>query len=359
VNGNQADAADVRQTHASDEGCVQRQPEPATVGSASGERPPRVAAVILNYRTPEETVLAARALADSRRLVQDLIVVDNGSDSWGSDDGALWAAASGARAPAGGSEAYLRASLPEATVIQTGSNLGFSGGCNVGIRAALAGGADLVLLVNSDLIVAADAIGHLEAALRAHSTAGIAGPAVMVGSDPDRVESLGIRFSAATGRTRHHGFGCRAGEIAQAEVREVDGVSGCAMLIRREVFDRIGLLAEEYFFSFEDLDFCLRARSAGFATVCVGAARAYHAGGRSIGARSARRLYFATRNHLLLAQRLAPAPSRWKAALRGGWIVALGLAHAVMRADAPAPAGVASVVRGAWHHLRGRYGSDG
>jgi len=46
VNGNQADAADVRQTHASDEGCVQRQPEPATVGSASGERPPRVAAVI-------------------------------------------------------------------------------------------------------------------------------------------------------------------------------------------------------------------------------------------------------------------------------------------------------------------------
>ena len=214
-----------------------------------------------------------------------------------------------------------------------------------------------MLLVNSDLTLAEDAIGCLESALEARPGAGIAGPLVLVQSDPDRVESMGIRFSAATGRTRHHGFGARAAE-APAEPREVDGVSGCAMLIRREVFERIGLLAEEYFFSFEDLDFCLRARAAGLATLCVGAARAYHAGGRTIGARSARRQYFATRNHLLMAGRVAPAPSRARAVLRAGVIVARGLVHAVTKADAPAVAGVASVVRGAWHHLRGRYGGD-
>ena len=297
----------------------------------------KLAAVVLNYRTPDDTLVAARGLLTSRRPVQDLVVVDNGSGD--------------------GSEAFLRERLPEATVLQTGANLGFSGGCNVGIRAALDRGAELVILVNSDLTFAGDAIDRLESALQARPGAGIAGPLVLVRSDPDRVESMGIHFSPGTGRTRHHGFGARAAE-APAEPREVDGVSGCAMLIRREVFERIGLLAEEYFFSFEDLDFCLRARAAGLVTLCVGAARAYHEGGRSIGARSARRLYFATRNHLLMAGRVAPAPSRRHALLRGGVIVGLGLVHAVLRADAPPVAGVASVVRGAWHHLRGRYGSD-
>ena len=215
-----------------------------------------------------------------------------------------------------------------------------------------------MLLVNSDLTLADDAIGRLESALQAWPNAGIAGPVVLVRSDPDRVESMGIHFSGGTGRTRHYGFGAHVAET-RPDVREVDGVSGCAMLIRRVVFDHIGLLAEEYFFSFEDLDFCLRARAAGLATLCVGAAHAYHEGGRSIGARSPRRLYFATRNHLLMAARVAPAPSRARALLRGGVIVGLGLAHAVLRADAPAAAGVASVVRGAWHHLRGRYGGDG
>ena len=297
----------------------------------------KLAAVVLNYRTPDDTLVAARGLLTSRRPVQDLIVVDNGSGD--------------------GSEVFLRERLPEATVLQTGANLGFSGGCNAGIRAALDRGAELVLLVNSDLTLAEETIGHLEAALEARPSVGIAGPLVLVRSDPDRVESMGIHFSAATGRTRHHGFGARA-SAAPPEPREVDGVSGCAMLIRREVFEQIGLLAEEYFFSFEDLDFCLRARAAGQATLCVGGARAYHEGGRSIGARSARRLYFATRNHLLMARRVAPAPSRAHAVLRGAVIVGLGLVHALAKSDAPAAAGVASVVRGAWHHLRGRYGGD-
>ena len=297
----------------------------------------KLAAVVLNYRTPDDTLVAARGLHTSRRPVQDLIVVDNGSGD--------------------GSEVFLRERLPEATVLQTGANLGFSGGCNAGIRAALDRGAELVLLVNSDLTLAEEAIGRLEAALESRPSAGIAGPLVLVRSDPDRVESMGIHFSAATGRTRHHGFGAPA-SAAPPEPREVDGVSGCAMLIRREVFERIGLLAEEYFFSFEDLDFCLRARAAGQVTLCVGGARAYHEGGRSIGARSARRLYFATRNHLLMAGRVAPAPSRARAVLRGAVIVGLGLVHALAKADAPAMAGVASVVRGAWHHLRGRYGGD-
>jgi GT2 family glycosyltransferase len=297
----------------------------------------RLAAIVLNYETPQETFLAARSLIGSRRSVQDLIVVDNGSND--------------------GSEALLRDWLPVATIVQTGANLGFSGGCNVGIREALRRGAELILLANSDVVVAPDALAQLEDALRAHPAAGIAGPTILVRSEPDRVESMGIRFSPVTGRMRHHDFGRRLEAGPPPMVREVDGVSGCVMLVRREVFEHVGLLTEDYFFSFEDIDFCLRARRAGFVTICVGAARVYHEGGRSIGSRSLRRNYFATRNHLLMAGRVAPENST-RSMFRAGAIVALGLAHVLLRADVPAVSGVLSVLRGAWHHVQRRYGDD-
>ena len=129
------------------------------------------------------------------------------------------------------------------------------------------------------------------------------------------------------------------------------------MLVKREVFERIGLLAEEYFFSFEDLDFCLRARAAGFTTVCSGASRGYHEGGQTIGARSPARLYYAARNHLLLASRAARDGTAFSRAARFGAVVGLNLAHALLRSGTSRPAAVAAVLRGSRDHLRGRYGA--
>jgi hypothetical protein len=294
--------------------------------------------VVLNYRTPELTLVCARALRASTRPVDDLIVVDNGS--------------------ADGTDARLRVALPGARILQAGANLGFSGGANLGIRAALAEGAELVFLANSDVEVAPGCLGYLEAALLARPGLGIVGPSVVSRDDPGVVESLGASFSPLTGRLRHRGAGRRLGEAALGECRTVDAVSGCAMLVRREVFERVGLLAADYFFSFEDLDFCLRARRAGFASAWVGAARACHGGSQTIGRASPRRLYFAARNHLLLARRAAPCPAPL-AALRGALIVAFNLGHALLRSPVPAAQGIAAVGRGVRHHLAGRYGADG
>jgi hypothetical protein len=221
---------------------------------------------------------------------------------------------------------------------------------------ALDRGADLVLLVNSDAIVPPDTIGRLEAGLRAHAGAGIAGPIILSRSDPERVMSRGISFSPATGRMRHRGFGTPFAALGPEAVWPVDAVSGATMLVRREVFERVGLLAEEYFFSLEDLDFCLRARQAGFLTLAVGGAFAYHEGSLSIGARSPRRLYFAARNHLLLARRAAPRVAPGLALVRSGSIVALNVAHALVSAGTPRLPGLIAVGRGVVDHLRGRYG---
>lgn len=296
----------------------------------------RVAAVVLNYRTPGGTVRAMRSLLASQRPVEDPIVLDNGSGD--------------------GSPERLRAALPRVRLFETGANLGFAGGANVGIRAALAGGAQLVLLLNSDAVLAPDALGFLEMALAALPAAGVVGPIVVPAADPARVASAGMTFSPRTGRMRHRAVGALRAGLALPPLVPADGVSGCAMLVRREVFARVGLFAEEYFFSFEDLDFCLRARAAGFLTVCATRAVALHEGSRSIGPRSARRLYFGTRNQLLLARRLGRPRGGLAGLGRACFIVALNVAHAALRAEAPLLSGLGGVMRGAWHHSRRHYG---
>lgn len=295
----------------------------------------RLAAIVVNYGTPDATQRAIRSLRESHRPVDDLIVIDN--------------------SPPHGSLPPLPALALPTTLLLTGRNLGFAGGSNVGIRAALARGADRVFLLNSDAVVEPECLPRLEAALEARPDAGIAGPVVRWASDPARVMSAGIRYSPRTGRMRHHASGTRQDDLERWEWRTVDGVGGCAMLITRAVLERVGLLGEDYFFSFEDLDLCLRARGAGFVTLCVREAGVLHEGSRSIGRRSSSRFYFAARNHLLLARRAAPA-NPLAGFLRAGSILGLNVAHALVSAEAPRLEGVGSVLQGVWDHLRGRYG---
>lgn len=295
----------------------------------------RLAAVVLNYRTVEDTLLAVRALRESRRAVDELIVVDNGSGD--------------------GSVDRLGALVPPLTLLAVSANLGFSGGHNVGIREAIRLGADRVLLVNSDALVEPDCVERLEDALGCRADAGIAGPLLLAAADPSSVTSAGIRYSPASGRVRSEAVGARRETLGTA-LRTVDAVSGAVMLVDREVFERIGFLDEAYFFSFEDVDFCLRARAAGFATICAAGAAARHAGSRTIGRRSPRRLYFAARNHLRLASRVAPTSGRGRALVRAGAILAFNLAYAGVRAEAPRLRGLGAVILGAWDHVRGRYG---
>ena len=157
---------------------------------------------------------------------------------------------------------------------------------------------------------------------------------------------------------RHNAFGARLPAIEPPRtIARADAVSGCAMLIRREVFEAIGLLDEAYFFSFEDLDFCFRARNAGFETVLAGEATAYHEGERSIGA-GPRRLYYAARNHLRFAAGAGRNGSRVATFWRGSSIVALNVAHAVRTSGGTLPGRLSAVVRGTRDHVAGRYGEQ-
>lgn len=298
----------------------------------------RLAAVVLNFRTPQDTLLAVRSLQSSRRRPDHIVVVDNGSGD--------------------GSAELLRRRLEGVVVLDTGANLGFSGGTNVGIRRALADGAGAVFLMNGDVMLAADTLGRLERALASDPDVGLVAPVILHRADPSRIASAGLSFRRLSGRMRHVDADRAYDQVAPPASRHVAAVAGCAALVRREVLERVGLLDPDYFFTFEDLDLGLRASTHGFSSLTVGDAVAYHAGSLSIGPRSPLRLYYTTRNHLLVASRAAPLPFPLSAA-RAGVILLLNLAHAARCGWVPLPQAVAAVLRGARDHLRGRYGKAG
>jgi GT2 family glycosyltransferase len=294
----------------------------------------KLAAVVLNYRTADDTAIAVSSLLASNRAPDQVLVVDN--DETG--------------------ECRARLAKWEARVsyLSAGRNLGFSGGMNVGIRAALEGGADRVLLVNSDAVVPPDCLARLEDAL--DRGCGVAGPLVLSRAMPDVVASAGIDYDPRMGRMRHRDVGAIVDGRTWTDGPR-DAVSGCVLLVSRAVFDRIGLLDERYFFAFEEIDFCLRAREAGFTTRLVANARVYHEGGRAIGADSPRRLYFAARNHLLMASRVSPRDGLLTRTGRALVIAALNLAHAVRAPGGTVASRLGATTLGIRDHLRGRYGA--
>ena len=296
----------------------------------------RTVAVVLNYRTACETIQAVQTLAASRSPVAATIVVDNASGD--------------------GSVATLRAKLGYARLVEAERNDGFAAGCNRGIREAMRLGANRILFLNSDARVRPDALGALERALDENPHVGIVGPMVVERGDPQVVQSLGMRYTLTTGRMRHHAFGRRHHALTVPALREVDGVSGCAMLVRRAVFEQVGLFFEDYFFGFEDLDLCLRARAAGFATACVGSAVVAHEGSASIGRASPQRIYYATRNHLLLAARISPPGPSVARSLRTLSIAALNLAFVLTRERVPRREGLSAFRRALADHRARRYG---
>jgi len=303
--------------------------------AASGEPPKRrIAAVVVNYRTPVDTRLAVRSLLASRRALQQVIVVDNDAPGELRDAAAAWGAV--------------------VTYLHTGRNLGFAAGVNAGVRAALASGADAVLLANSDAVLAPSCLEHLERALDAQAGTAIVAPLLLARHDPATVASAGIDYDRRSGRMleRHAG---RRREAVEAPPGARGAASGCVLLVTRAAWERVGLLDERYFFGFEDIDFCLRAGAAGLAARFESQAVAYHEGGGSLGPASPRRFYFAARNHLLLAHD-HHAGGPLARLVRPVAVAALNVAHALASPGGSRSAKLKATLRGVFDYARGRFG---
>ena len=261
--------------------------------------------VIVNYRTPELTLDCLRSLQPEASAVAGarVVVVDNCS---GDDSVARLEAAIRAQ----GWDGWARIQPLE-------RNDGFAAGNNAAIRPALeeADPPCYVLLLNPDTIVRPGAIRELIAFMEGHPDVGIAGSRIEeLDGTPQRSV---FRFPSVLGELEK---GLRFGPasrilgrwVVAPKVPDVSGptdwVSGACFMVRREVFEAIGLLDESYFLYFEEVDFCHRARRAGWPCWFVPTARVVHLVGQSTGTvdpdRSLRRVpdyWFHARRHYFLS----------------------------------------------------------
>ena len=238
--------------------------------------------VVLNWNGGEDTLrcLASLPFGDAR-----VVVADNGST-----DASL---------------ERVRERFPDALVVENGANLGFSGGNNAGIRAALDAGAEWVVLVNNDATLEPGALEALRAAAARHPEAGVLAGKLLF---PDgRVQWAGQRVALLTGYSgRPRGYGRPDGERYRRE-EPVDRAVGALMAVSRRAIEAAGLLDKDLFAYVEDVDWSLRIRAAGFACVFVPGARAAHALSASTGgAASTTPLYFGTRNTIVVCERHRP-----------------------------------------------------
>jgi hypothetical protein len=178
----------------------------------------------------------------------------------------------------------VAAAFPAVEIIRNPRNLGFAGGYNVGLRAALAGGCDLILLLNNDTLLAPDCLAELVAEMEAAEEVGLVTAKIYYAADRNRIWTVGGRLNPITLEVVAKGDD----EIDRgqwAAGRDLDFAPLCGVLIRRTLLDKIGLLDEEYFMYYEDMDFCLRARQAGFRLRLAPAATMWHDVASSSGGR--------------------------------------------------------------------------
>jgi GT2 family glycosyltransferase len=284
--------------------------------------------IVLSWNGREDTVTCLEALAKVGDPPVHIVCVDNGSTD--------------------GSVEAVRERHPEAQLIENRRNLGFAGGCNVGIRWALFQGAEWVVLVNNDAVIAPDAIAGFASAAEQHPDAGVLAGKLYRADRPDRIWYAGQRFLTWLGYSgRHRGEGRREGPRYE-RLSTTDRANGALMAISRAAIERVGLFDEDLFAYVEDVDYSLRARAAGFEVLFVPAARAWHRVGAS-SASAALNSYYGTRNMVVVCERHRPLPPplSW---LRRGVILLSFAAYALRQ---PNRRGALASVRAGYRDARG------
>ncbi|WP_114969827.1 glycosyltransferase family 2 protein [Rhodoferax ferrireducens] len=239
----------------------------------------QVDVVVLNWNGWEDTIVCLASLQQQDYPSFNLIVVDNGSTD--------------------GSVDQIMKAMPMVELLQTGANLGFGGGCNVGIRHALARGADYVWLINSDAIVDTHALSALVRVADQNLALGSVGSILYEVDTVDRVQLWGGgRVQLWSGQSRH-----------QLAPGPLDFISGASVLLRCSAIKEVGLFDQTAFFMYwEDTDLAFRLRKAGWTLAVADDSKVWHKQSASLGKRSPLLDEYFTQSGVRFLMRHAPIP---------------------------------------------------
>ena len=296
----------------------------------SRPRNPRVFIVIVNWNGWQDTLACLRSLESLTYPNFDIIVVDNGSTN--------------------DSVQQFKEARPSLRLIQTGENLGFAGGNNVAIRTAMDEDAAYVWLLNNDTLVAPDALTALVNRSTSDAHPGVVGSKIYYASDPLRIWYAGGGFSRY-GWTTHPGM--NELDEGQFDVAGPTGyVTGCSLLASAQAIREVGLMSDDYFLYWEEVDWCARIAKAGRSVLYEPASIVWHKVSMSMGGEhSPAKARYEGRNRVLFYRRNRPA--------RAPYVVATTLAQSLWAAILGRPRIGAAQAAGVVDGLLGRAGPIG
>lgn len=217
---------------------------------------PRVTAIVLNWCNESDTAACLESLLADTYPALQVLLVDNGSPD--------------------GSGGRLSGRFPQVSYLQTGANLGYTGGNNRGIQHAIKSGCDYVLILNNDAVVEEGCTSALVEAAQAGTRVGAVGGKILYYEDPARIWFGGGFVSRLRAMGYHRYEGSLDHDPGEDRVQEVSFLTGCCLLIPAGVLREVGCFEEDFFAYMEDVDFSLRLAMRGYRLLYQPAARILH-----------------------------------------------------------------------------------
>jgi GT2 family glycosyltransferase len=243
---------------------------------------PKVSVIILNWNGKEDTLECLRSLAKVNYKNFTVTVVDNGSID--------------------GSVDAIQEAFPNMKLIETGQNLGYAGGNNVGIKQALSDDSDYVFILNNDTVVDSQVLQAFVDAATKFPDGGMFAAKIYYYSEPKKIWYAGGEWSRHLSDFRHIGSGFVDNGTYFNSLVETAYCCGCALFVRAAMIKEMGLMDERYFLLYEEADWCYRAKHRGFKCLFVPGAKVWHKVSAAFGGECAPwRIYYGVRNRLLWA----------------------------------------------------------